>query len=292
MNFKSSMILSTLMLMVASPSVFAIKKEFPDINKKYESGQSTGWPKAARYDRQVVLTFDDGPDPVLTPKVLDVLKKYNAKATFFILGKNVSSKTTHIIERMLKEGHLVASHGTEHHNSNTITEAVYKQNLKSSVNTLEDVMDSLGYDQKEMYYRFPYGAFGRGKQYHHLNTMKQVSQEVYGENCINYAFWDIDTEDWVADMTPQKIAQNIIAYVDGGTYYEHYKDGATWRTRGKQMSNPPGGGIALLHDVKDKDIQAVEIFLKYAQNNSIEVIPLSQVEGYRYDGKSCERLRK
>ena len=58
------------------------------------------------------------------------------------------------------------------------------------------------------------------------------------------------------------------------------------------MSNPPGGGIALLHDVKDKDIQAVEIFLKYAQNNSIEVIPLSQVEGYRYDGKSCERLRK
>lgn len=292
MHFNLSALMTAFILFITAPVALAAKKEFPDINKKYESGQSTNWPKPARYDRQVVLTFDDGPDPVLTPKVLDVLKKHDAKATFFILAKNVNSKTIPIIQRMLKEGHLVASHGTEHHNSNTISETLYKQNLKSSVMTLEDVMDNLGYDQKEMYYRFPYGAFGRGKQYHHLNTMKVVSQEIYGENCINYAFWDIDTEDWVPDMTPQKIAQNIIAYVDGGTYYEHYKDGTVWRTRAKNMSTPPGGGIALLHDVKDKDIQAVDIFLNYAAKNSIEVIPLSQVEGYRYDGKACERLRK
>lgn len=287
----SSFAMAALMLVSAS-GLYAGSKEFPLINKKYESGKDTSWPKPAQYDRQIVLTFDDGPDPLLTPKVLDVLKKHDAKATFFILAKNINSKTKPIVDRMLREGHTVASHGMEHYNSNTITESLYKKNLKDSVNTLEDLMDELGYEQKEMFYRFPYGAFGRGKQYHHLNTMKEISQEIYGENCINYAFWDIDTEDWVADMTPQKIAQNIIAYVDGGTYYEHYKDGSTWRTRAKQMNNPPRGGIALLHDVKDKDIKAVDIFLNYAQENNIEVIPLKEVQGYRYEQKSCVRVKR
>lgn len=266
-------------------------KDFPIPGKVYKPAKDTKWPKTQRYNREIVLTFDDGPDERLTPKVLDVLKKYDAKATFFILTKNINSKTIPIIKRMHREGHIIASHGDQHYNSNSISETKYKQNLKLSINKLEDIEEDLGINQKSMFYRFPYGAFARGlkKKYHHLNTMKKVSQEIYGENCINYAMWDIDTEDWVSDMTPQKIAQNMKAYIEGGTYYVHYKSGKKWKTKAKVMHNPPKGGIALLHDVKSKDIEAVEIFLKWSKKNAVDIIPLDSVQNYRYDSKVCER---
>ncbi len=266
-------------------------KEFPDPNKVYRPGKDTGWPKPPKFNREVSLTFDDGPDANLTPKVLDILKKYNVKATFFVLTSKINSSTKPVIKRMLKEGHTLASHGVSHYNSNSISERKYKDNLKRSIQVIEDLTDEFGVDQKEMYYRFPYGAFGRGlkTEYHHLNTMKVVSNEIYGENCINYALWDIDTEDWVSDMTPQKIAQNIKAYVEGGTYYEHAKKNGKWVTVPKTMSHPKGGGVALLHDVKSKDIAALEIFLKYAKENAVDVVPLSVLDTYNYDSKVCER---
>lgn len=269
-------------------------KEFPDPNKTYRPGKDTSWPKSPRFNREVALTFDDGPDGRLTPKVLDVLKKYNAKGTFFILTSKINAKTKPIIKRMLEEGHSAASHGVSHYNSNSISESKYKKNLKDSINAIEDLTDELGFSQKEMFYRFPYGAFGRGlkNKYHHLNTMKAVSNEVYGENCINYAMWDIDTIDWVSDMTPQKVAQNIIANIEGGTYYVHAKKNGKWVSVSKRMKHPRGGGVALLHDVKSKDIKALEIFLEYAKENAVDIVSLKDVETYKYDTKVCERINK
>ena len=63
--------------------------------------------------RVVALTFDDGPDQVMTPKVLDVLKKYNIKATFFLVGANID-KNSEIVKRMVAEGHIVANHTYSH----------------------------------------------------------------------------------------------------------------------------------------------------------------------------------
>ncbi len=57
----------------------------------------------------------------MTPALLDILKKYNVKATSFILTQNVNEKTRPIIERMLEEGHFVSANGVEHFNSNTLT---------------------------------------------------------------------------------------------------------------------------------------------------------------------------
>lgn len=270
---------------------FPQARQFPVLGKVYRPGLDRGWPKAPDFNREVALTFDDGPDADLTPKVLDVLKKYNVKGTFFILTSKINAETRPVIKRLLEEGHILASHGAKHYNSNSISEAKYKKNLKDSINTIEDLTDEMGYDQKEMYYRFPYGAFAKGlkTKYHHLNTMKVVSDEVYGENCINYAMWDIDTIDWVEDMTPQKIAQNIKASIEGGTYYVHAKRDGEWVSTPKTMTSPKGGGVVLLHDVKSKDIKALDIFLKYAQENSVEVVPLSNIDTYRFDSKVCQR---
>ena len=64
-------------------------------------------------NKQVALTFDDGPDPVFTPQVLDILREYNARATFFCVGR-LAGMYPEIVKRIHREGHLVANHSYEH----------------------------------------------------------------------------------------------------------------------------------------------------------------------------------
>ncbi|NLV39563.1 MAG: polysaccharide deacetylase family protein, partial [Bacteroidales bacterium] len=66
-----------------------------------------------RADKLVTLTFDDGPDEVMTPKVLDVLQKHDIKATFFVIGSKVE-KFPHIAKRIVAEGHTIANHTYSH----------------------------------------------------------------------------------------------------------------------------------------------------------------------------------
>ena len=67
-------------------------------------------------ENQIALTFDDGPHPDITPKVLDLLKKYNAQATFFCIGKNVEAHAD-LFLNILEEGHLVGNHTYSHSNA-------------------------------------------------------------------------------------------------------------------------------------------------------------------------------
>src|SRR4029077_15226100 len=62
----------------------------------------------------VALTFDDGPDPVDTPKLLDILREKNVKATFFVVGKR-ADQYPEIVRRAWVEGHLIANHSWSHH---------------------------------------------------------------------------------------------------------------------------------------------------------------------------------
>lgn len=62
------------------------------------------------------LTFDDGPTTKATPKVLDILKEENVKATFFVIGKYVKNNPD-IVKREYEEGHYIANHGYDHNNS-------------------------------------------------------------------------------------------------------------------------------------------------------------------------------
>jgi peptidoglycan/xylan/chitin deacetylase (PgdA/CDA1 family) len=63
--------------------------------------------------KAVVLTFDDGPGSRLTPAILNILERYNVKATFFLLGKNIEGREV-IVQQILSKGHEIGSHGYEH----------------------------------------------------------------------------------------------------------------------------------------------------------------------------------
>ena len=69
--------------------------------------------RAKTEDKVVALTFDDGPDAEMTPRVLDVLKEYGVKATFFLIGSNVD-KNPEIVKRLVSEGHTIANHTYSH----------------------------------------------------------------------------------------------------------------------------------------------------------------------------------
>lgn len=77
------------------------------------TGKTVSGPPRGFDRRSIALTFDDGPDPRTTPKVLDELKKRNMKATFFVLGWRVE-KYPALVKRMLDEGHVVANHTYRH----------------------------------------------------------------------------------------------------------------------------------------------------------------------------------
>ncbi len=271
-------------------------KQFPKEDKNYTPGQDSGFHQyqtnSLNKTRSVVLSFDDGPHSINTPKVLDLLKSYQVKATFFVLTKNIDSKTLPIIERIVREGHILASHHHNHDDNNGKTREQYENELKLSVKLISQLNAQYG-GGKELYYRFPFGAYGsRNLNFHHFNVMKKVSQELFGENCINFSFWDIDTLDWISNMSPSDIVSNVIANVIGGTAY--HKKTAWYSKKPKKdsytITNPMGGGVVLMHDIHDRTVEGLPSLLESLQKNSIKVVPLNEVEEYKFLEKTCTLL--
>jgi len=99
----------------------------------------------------------------------------------------------------------------------------------------------------------------------------------------NFAFWDIDTADWLTTMTAGEISDNIIANIEGGKGYRHYNG----KKQSYTISRPVGGGVVLMHDIHQRSVDATALFLEYAANNDIEIVPLSEVDEFAYDGREC-----
>jgi peptidoglycan-N-acetylglucosamine deacetylase len=101
----------------------------------------------------IVLTFDDGPNPEYTIQLLDLLKKYEVKASFFVVGSKVKSNTD-IIKRMYQEGHTIGIHHYHHISSWILTPFQLKKQLKLTEKAIQDCTNG-----EVMYYRPPWGHF-------------------------------------------------------------------------------------------------------------------------------------
>lgn len=271
-------------------------KQFPE-ERLYTPGTDNGFDQyktsSLKNSNKVVLTFDDGPHPTRTPRLLDILKKHNVKATFFVLTKLVTTRTRPILERMIKEGHIIATHDHDHDNNNGESKEVFYNELKKSILILNSIYKKFRPENKGIFYRFPYGAYGKNEAYHHMNIIRELSNDLYGENCINFAFWDIDSADWSPKLKDTQIAQNIWAHIKGGTAYKTTMKRSIfgkvkYKTKKYNHTWPYGGGVALLHDIHDKSIDATEIFIKRAKKEGVEIIALDTVPEYSFNGKRCK----
>lgn len=102
--------------------------------------------------KELYLTFDDGPIPEITPWILDTLKTYNAKATFFCVGEN-ASKHPQLLNEILNQGHRVGNHGYHHLNGWNTNLTTYLQDMMKC----EGVLDSAEVPTWPKLYRPPYG---------------------------------------------------------------------------------------------------------------------------------------
>ncbi len=233
------------------------------------------------------LTFDDGPHPTRTAKILDMLKKHNVHATFFILTSQLNDENAYLVKRMLDEGHIVASHGYTHDRSDSLTKEQWKAKVKRSFQDLAKYYHMAGYEMTKFFYRFPYGAYGTRKDYHTINALKEVSQELMGDNCIQMVFWDIDTADWVPGMTSEEVASNIKAFNEGGTFIDFKLVGGKYVKNPVQIKSPLGGGVILQHDIHELNIKATDLFLDYAKERLLDIVPLDTIEEYKIT-KNCK----
>lgn len=260
--------------------------QFAETNYVYKPGVDTGFSKYLTKSlygtKKIVLTFDDGPHPINTPEILDILDRYDIKATFFVLG-SLAQKYPQIIERMNREGHIVANHSYDHANSNDVSKAEFE---KSVVDSIQNITSS-GWEGHEQYFRFPYGAYGTKRQdYHHYESLKSIGQKLYGENCLNFVFWDIDTSDWYLkkyNQAPQMISQTAFAHLEGGLSYDfdYYQANRKPRLIRKGLQ----GGVILMHDIHATSVQALPLLLDKAFKNGYKVVPLNTVEEFLYPAK-------
>lgn len=133
---------------------------------------------------EVVLTFDDGPDPDVTPKILDILKKENIKAVFFVLGESVASeKNIEIIKRINAEGHIIGNHTYSHKNLVRLTD----EEIKTEILKTEELIKSFLSSPKLL--RPPFGAIN-------IRVNRILSELGYLP-----VMWNVDTMDWKTKNT-------------------------------------------------------------------------------------------
>ena len=147
--------------------------------------------------REVVFSFDDGPDPTNTPKLLDVLAKHAVKAIFFVLGQNLESTTKkEIFHRISTEGHYVGNHSYSHPNLTKLT----KKQIRSEIAKTEALIGKA--DRGIKLLRPPYGA--------HNAVVDQVAHDM-GYRIV---LWNVDTLDWHAKYKPGKWVQHGLDQIE------------------------------------------------------------------------------
>ena len=144
--------------------------------------------------KTVHLTFDDGPHPVYTPQVLDVLARHGARATFFVVGSLVEAYPD-IVERMAAEGHTVANHTWHHEDLAGLPRAAFDETVSRTQRILGDLAAPC--------LRPPYGSVGA------------FTREWAASHGLALMMWDASPEDWLRPP-PEEIADYIVRWAKPG----------------------------------------------------------------------------
>ena len=159
--------------------------------------------------REVAFTFDDGPNPKTTPKLLDILAENDIKAVFFVVGNMMkTAEARSIVKRAFEEGHHIGNHTYSHKNLKTLSEAKIREEVKRTHDLISEYLqDGL------RFFRPPYGATN--------TTVSRVIRE------FDYmqVLWSVDTMDW------------------------KFKSNAKWVDFGMNQIKSREDSIVLMHDI-------------------------------------------
>src|SRR5438477_2170172 len=215
--------------------------KFPEFPTLYHQG--------AGGEHQVAITFDDGPDPRWTPKILDILKAANVKAAFFLVGVN-AERYPGLVRRIVDEGHEIGNHTYYHPN----LALCWPEHVRLELNATQLLLETIT-GRATTLFRPPYAADTQPAQLSELTPL-QIAQE------LNYlvVLEDIDPQAWAkpgADIILQRVKQQR-------------RDGS----------------IVLLHDAggnRSQTVAALPRILEWLRTRGDTVVPLSTLLGTTRD---------
>lgn len=146
------------------------------------------------HEKYVAMTFDDGPHPTLTPQLLDILKARGIRATFYVIGRNVS-RYPDIVKRMVDEGHEIGNHTWRHP---VLSQLGTASVLRELDRTAEAVFRAV--QRMPVTMRPPYGALTASQR-----------RMVHDEREMPTILWSVDTEDWRRPGS-SVVADRIVAH--------------------------------------------------------------------------------
>ncbi len=200
-------------------------------------------------ERQVAITFDDGPDPRWTPKILDILKAANVKAAFFLVGVN-AERYPSLVRRIVNEGHEIGNHTYYHPN----LALCWPEHIRLELNATQLLLETIT-GRATTLFRPPYASDTGPTQLSELAPLK-IAED------LNYlvVLEDIDPQDWAkpgADVILQRVKQQ-----------RH------------------DGSVILLHDAggdRSQTVEALPLILDWLHTRGDTVVPLSTLLGTTRD---------
>src|SRR5205809_3269815 len=205
--------------------------------------------QGAGREHQVAITFDDGPDPRWTPKVLDILKAANVKAAFFLVGVN-AERYPGLVRRIVNEGHEIGNHTYYHPN----LALCWPEHIRLELNATQLLLETIT-GRATTLFRPPYAADSSPTQLSELTPLK-IAED------LNYlvVLENIDPQDWAkpgADIILRRIKQQ-----------RH------------------DGSVILLHDAggdRSQTVEALPRILDWLHTRGDTVVPLSSLLGTTRD---------
>lgn len=199
---------------------------------------------------QVVLTFDDGPNPKVTPQILDTLKEHGVKgAVFFVTGQNAKAHPE-LIKRIVAEGHVLGDHTWSHPKLTSLKQSEVLAELQKTDAAIDKV---LGYDYPTKLVRPPYGA-------KNTEVLKTINDKYGGKSIL----WQVDSEDWKvqSDLRAGKETTSVQSRV---------------MSQVKSLDKRGVGGVVLMHDIHSNTAKELGSVLKSLKAGGYKVISITDV---------------
>jgi len=189
----------------------------------------------------VALTFDDGPNNVVTNRILDVLEEHGGRATFYVQGYRVIPEAATVI-RTLSLGSEVAGHSWDHPDLSTLSEGEVRRQLQQTRNMLRIFFDHDDFEHPPLpHFRPPFGAVNQ--------TVLDVAEDMW------YAIvgWTMDTNDWMPVNQNVEFLYNFI------------------------MENVEDGSVILLHDIWPTTADAMELVIPSLIERGFELVTVTEM---------------
>jgi len=204
----------------------------------------------ASTEKIAYLTFDDGPTSTVTPKILDILKDYQIKATFFLLGSN-AEKHPELVKRIYNEGHTIGNHSYSHNNAKLYaSKDAFLEEIQKTDKIIGNILGIENYSSH--IFRFPNGSTAKA----YLQE-KQKATEWLDEIGYDYIDWNALNKDSERKYSNQVLIENL-----------------------KQSAKGKGTLVVLMHDTGDVnktyDILADSINFLLTEGYTFRPLTLSQ----------------